>query len=336
MTNYAPQGTPAGPAGPAAAAAAAGLGRVGAGAAARLGDRVSRRDAGVLQRLRAVGVGGRPAFPRPEGQLPPAGGRAGRLRPVRPAGDAGARPAQVVGSLIDDPLLVEMLFCPLLFYGGAREHDMDFGQFSILFRSIFLEGLARPLAGVRLILKTLVRQVQASWAASCGCAPACSRIVVKDGAGRGVVLDDGSELAARQRALLGRLAGDACACATRPTGRRAPAGRLSFVESISVARPPAARRWAATARSSSSTIREQVPLRAARRAGRRPQRRGLLAQQLRLRRAAGRRHGAHHGPGQLRPLGRPGRGGLPAAEAPLVRPHGRPRPSASCPISAAP
>ena len=46
----------------------------------------------------------------------------------------------------------------MLFYGGAREHDMDFGQFSILFRSIFLEGLARPLAGVRLILKRLLRK----------------------------------------------------------------------------------------------------------------------------------------------------------------------------------
>ncbi len=46
-----------------------------------------------------------------------------------------------------------MLFCPLMWYGNAREHDMDFGQFCIMFRSIFMEGLARPLAGVRLILK---------------------------------------------------------------------------------------------------------------------------------------------------------------------------------------
>ena len=43
----------------------------------------------------------------------------------------------------------------------AREHDMDLGQFSIMFRSIFLEGLGRPQAGVRLILKHLVRKFQA-------------------------------------------------------------------------------------------------------------------------------------------------------------------------------
>jgi hypothetical protein len=42
-----------------------------------------------------------------------------------------------------------MIFCPLMFYGSAREHDMDWGQFSIMFRSIFLEGLGRPQAGVR-------------------------------------------------------------------------------------------------------------------------------------------------------------------------------------------
>ena len=65
---------------------------------------------------------------------------------------------EVVGQMIDDPLLVEMIFCPVLFYGGAREHDIDFGQFCIMFRSIFLEGLARPFAGVRLILKKLVRK----------------------------------------------------------------------------------------------------------------------------------------------------------------------------------
>ncbi len=72
--------------------------------------------------------------------------------------EAGQSARAVVGSLITDPLLVEMLLCPVLFYGGSREHDMDFGQFSILFRSIFLEGLARPLAGIRLILKRLLRK----------------------------------------------------------------------------------------------------------------------------------------------------------------------------------
>ncbi len=70
---------------------------------------------------------------------------------------AGISAREVVSSIIRDPLLVEMLFCPLMYYGSAREHDMDWGQFSIMFRSIFMEGLGRPAAGVRLILKHLVR-----------------------------------------------------------------------------------------------------------------------------------------------------------------------------------
>ena len=51
-----------------------------------------------------------------------------------------------------------MLLCPLMYYGSARENDMDLMQFCIMFRSIFMEGLSRPFAGVRLILKKLVRK----------------------------------------------------------------------------------------------------------------------------------------------------------------------------------
>ena len=61
---------------------------------------------------------------------------------------------------LTDPLLVEMLFCPLMFYGSAREHDMDWGQFSIMFRSIFMEGLGRPHAGVR---RHRLQRLQRPW-----------------------------------------------------------------------------------------------------------------------------------------------------------------------------
>ena len=57
---------------------------------------------------------------------------------------AGRSARDVIGSIIGDPLLTEMLFCPLMYYGSAQENDMDFAQFSIMFRSIFMEGFARP------------------------------------------------------------------------------------------------------------------------------------------------------------------------------------------------
>ena len=65
---------------------------------------------------------------------------------------------KVVGEYISDSMLIDMLFCPLLFYGSATPHDMDFHQFAILFNSIFREGFARPEKGVRPILKALTRK----------------------------------------------------------------------------------------------------------------------------------------------------------------------------------
>ena len=75
------------------------------------------------------------------------------------ASDRSAR--EYVRQFIDDPLLVEMIFCPLFYYGGAREEDMDFGQFCIMFRAIFLEGFARPHDGVRHILQKLLQKFRA-------------------------------------------------------------------------------------------------------------------------------------------------------------------------------
>ena len=65
---------------------------------------------------------------------------------------------EVVSSIISDPLLVDMIFCPVMFYGNAQENDMEFGQFVIMFKSIFCEGFARPQAGVRQILDVLVKK----------------------------------------------------------------------------------------------------------------------------------------------------------------------------------
>lgn len=64
----------------------------------------------------------------------------------------------VVRTFIKSPLLLEMVFCPLLIYGSAWENDMDFSQFAIMFKSIFLEGFARPEDGVRTIINLLLKK----------------------------------------------------------------------------------------------------------------------------------------------------------------------------------
>jgi len=144
---------------------------------------------------------------------------------------------EVVGRYLDDPLLVEMLFCPILFYGGAQEHDMEFGAFSILFRSIFLEGLARPLAGIRLILKKLVDRFL-EFGGELRLRAAVERLVVKSGIVERVVLRDGSELEARH-VLSSAGWPETMRLCDVPAAPGESAGRLSLVESISVlARPP--------------------------------------------------------------------------------------------------
>lgn len=144
--------------------------------------------------------------------------------------DRSAR--EVVSAAISDPLLVEMLFCPLMFYGSARENDMDFAQFSVMFRSIFIEGLGRPAAGVRLILKTLVRKFR-ELGGELRLRAGVSRLEINDGAISRVVLDDGGTLAARNvlSSAGWRETMRLCADGTQHAGQ---SGQLSFVESISV------------------------------------------------------------------------------------------------------
>ena len=97
---------------------------------------------------------------------------------------------EVVHDCISDPLLVEMLFCPLMFYGSATPRDMDFTQFAIMFKSIFYEGFGRPLEGIRLILKKLVRKFKSLggelWLRSGVCS-----IQREHNRATAVVLDDG-------------------------------------------------------------------------------------------------------------------------------------------------
>ena len=151
---------------------------------------------------------------------------------------AGARSArEVAGSLIREPLLLEMLFCPLLYFGGSRENDLDFGQFSVLFRSIYLEGLARPRHGVRRLLDSLVRKFE-QLGGELRLGRAVRRIVSRDSAAHSLLCGDGAELTA-QRFL---------SSAGWPETRQLledqepfaaePAGQLSFLETILVLDAP--------------------------------------------------------------------------------------------------
>lgn len=142
-----------------------------------------------------------------------------------------ARP--IVSGLIDDPLLVEMLFCPTMWYGNSREHDMDFGAFSIMFRSIFQEGFARPFKGVRLILKNLVRRYR-ELGGELRLRSGVERIRVDGDRAIGVVLDSGEEIAGRRILSSAGLVETLRLCEGVSVVDEQRAGRLSFTEAVAI------------------------------------------------------------------------------------------------------
>ena len=149
-------------------------------------------------------------------------------------GESGASRSarEVVAGIIGEPLLVEMIFCPILYYGSAAEHDVPFDQFSILFRSIFLEGLARPLAGAQRLLRMLVRRFK-EHGGELRLRAAVEKIVVRDGAVEKVVLADGSELEAQN--VLSSAGWDETMRMCDDAAQSEPAAdRMSVIESISI------------------------------------------------------------------------------------------------------
>lgn len=149
----------------------------------------------------------------------------------------GGSAREILAETITEPLLIEMLLCPLMWYGNAREHDMDFGQFCIMFRSIFMEGFARPFAGVRLILKNLVRRFR-SLGGELKLRSGVERIQVDGEQAVGVVLDNGEEIQGRRILSSAGLVETLRLCDDITEVDQGRAGQMSFTESISILDKP--------------------------------------------------------------------------------------------------
>ncbi|MEE2686503.1 MAG: NAD(P)/FAD-dependent oxidoreductase [Planctomycetota bacterium] len=138
---------------------------------------------------------------------------------------------QVLESYIQDPLLREMLLCPLMWYGNARQDDMDYAQFVIMFRSIFLEGFARPHEGVRLILRKLVRRFR-ELGGELMLRSGVEKIELDQGRAVGVELEDGRQLSAPCILSSAGWVETMRLCGQPPADPQ-QVGQLSFVETIS-------------------------------------------------------------------------------------------------------
>ncbi|MEO0509370.1 MAG: FAD-dependent oxidoreductase [Verrucomicrobiota bacterium] len=135
---------------------------------------------------------------------------------------------------ISDPILEDMIFCPVMYYGSAEEHDMDYGQFAIMFRSLFFEGFARPFDGVRLIIRLLqnkYRELGGIRKMKCG----IRGIHTSGSRASSIELDDGSKITADKILSTAGAVETARLCSDQAESAAADnIGQLSFTETITV------------------------------------------------------------------------------------------------------
>lgn len=131
-----------------------------------------------------------------------------------------------------NPLLVEMLLLPTMFYGSATENDLHYGHFVILFRSIFVEGLARPQAGIRPLLRILTEKFR-DLGGERHLNTAVSNLIVKDGQVKEIVLKSGQSFTA-DTVLSSVGYAETLSLAEESYQEEKPLSRLSFVETITM------------------------------------------------------------------------------------------------------
>lgn len=137
---------------------------------------------------------------------------------------------KVLNEVLAEPLLIEMLLCPLMFYGNSVEHDMDFGQFVIMFKSVFEEGFFRPHGTIKDFLDLLLDQYQA-FGGELKLRCPVERLLIENGRAVGVCLASGETVTCDYLvSTIGypatlRLLGESA-----PETVRAASGRVSFVE----------------------------------------------------------------------------------------------------------
>jgi all-trans-retinol 13,14-reductase len=137
---------------------------------------------------------------------------------------------ETLADIINDSLLIDMLLLPLMVYGNSEEHDMDFSQFVIMFRSIYLEGFFRPEGTIKEFLDMLVEKFR-SLGGEIRYKSAVDSIVSDGKSITGVRLADQSQLSCDNLISTVGTPGTEKLLNDIPHGAYPP-GQMSFVESI--------------------------------------------------------------------------------------------------------
>ena len=140
----------------------------------------------------------------------------------------------ILKNYISNPILIDMLLCPLMYYGNASERDMDFYQFVIMFKSIFMEGFAKPLGGMLYILNLLVDKYK-NLGGELRMDSEVESITSKNGIFKGVKLVGGDQLKSDVLiSSMGRV--ETLKCCDPPlelgSGDSESTGQVSFMESL--------------------------------------------------------------------------------------------------------
>ncbi len=109
------------------------------------------------------------------------------------APDRSAR--KLLTERLGDGPLVDFLLMPTAYYSSAREGDLDWDQFVMLYQAIFCEGMAQPRGGIRPLLKLFVDRLIEVGGELRRKAPVVRILVERDRA-CGVELEDGQIIAA--------------------------------------------------------------------------------------------------------------------------------------------
>lgn len=142
---------------------------------------------------------------------------------------------RILDGYLRDPLLVDMLLHPILWYGSPTPNDVEWPSFVVLWKSLYEEGFARPAGGVKPFLDALRRRyldAGGELRMRAGVAE-----ILHDPAGvRGVRLDDGTELRADRVLSSAGWVETMRLCGPELAARHGPdeAGRMSFVETTTI------------------------------------------------------------------------------------------------------
>lgn len=151
----------------------------------------------------------------------------GNYDPFRPAPFVSAK--KFLRETLANELLVDMLLCPLMYYGSSLENDMDLGQFVIMFRAIFLEGMFRPGGTIKDLLDLLLHHYH-EHGGSIRTRTAVSRILYSGKKIHGVELTNGEEISCDY--LLSTIGSEETFALLNQPSPLKSLPRLGFVETI--------------------------------------------------------------------------------------------------------